>query len=94
MASIVLFEKSVTYRIESKRDAERTLFIFSGLLDETALVDLAARIRGATSAKLVLSAGAEATQVAVAGLRELAVVIHAESPFLAAWLGITGKTRG
>ncbi len=84
----------MTYRIETRRGAGRTLFIFSGLLDEIALADLAARIRGSTSAELVLSTGVEATQAAVAGLRELEVVIHAGSPFLAAWLGTAGETKG
>jgi hypothetical protein len=86
------FRESVTYRIETKRSAGRTLFIFSGLLDETAFADLAARIQGSASAELVLSTGVEATQAAMAGLRELTVAIHTGSPFLAAWLGKANRS--
>ncbi len=83
----------MTYRIETQRSAGRTVFVFSGLLDETAFADLAARIRRSASAELVLSTGVEATPAAVARLRELAVPIHAGSPFMAAWLGNAGGKK-
>lgn len=76
----------MTYRIEIKRGANETVFVFCGLLDESALVDLAARLEESPSAQLVLARGAEVTPTAMASLRALSVTVRAESPFLAAWL--------
>ncbi len=83
----------MTYRIETRRRAETTLLVFSGLLDEAAFADLDAHLAGPAAVELVLAVGVEVTAAVIARLRELTVAIHAESPFLAAWLRSAGEAK-
>jgi hypothetical protein len=86
----VLSRRSVTHRLEIRKQDRTVVFELHGLLDAGALASLRAALEFArasgAAARVVLRAGSEVERSCLAGLRELDAEIVAESPYLASWL--------
>jgi hypothetical protein len=85
-------EPGVTHRLDVFTRDRTVVLELSGLLDEGALASLRAALDHArasdASARVVLRAGSEVERSCLEGLRGLAAEVVAESPYLAAWIGV------
>jgi hypothetical protein len=75
----------MVYRI-TMQPAAPDLVIFEGRLSLEAVEDLRTHLRTRPSAKVLLRAGTEVGQDALAALMTVGVPVTAESPFVSRWL--------